>query len=437
MDPARLFRKIGKHGDSLWAGKLPEKYGGLEIPLDSSAPFHWSFLYHLFGKLEDAGEPWSLWVVVWLSLFPLAILDSAQLLIRGLLYPLVLLIWWCEKRLALFQGRRYFCAVCHKLMDDPWVYCLNPRCPRRVQTRLRPTFNSLFIRRCLVCDHSRWLLLGQRHRFPPQPLVCRHTYKLSGCYHPLRIPALQGQATLHFAIVGTTVAAKHTVMSHMFHQLTGSSSDESYRTAWDVSQMELELSRQILYRGFEEDTSRYETPGRHYTLAWTFVLQPVGSGSHLVFHNMLNSWFSDTHDLAKHGANWKILKGLLFVIDPRLMWQEPSVDALPQAEIYARLLRTVEEYCVLRPGRPVPFKVAVLLPLPPKMFDFFAKSAALHKASSTTIEHILAQQDPALFSLLRRTVPRQRLCFFGGWLPPRPDFTQTPWIDHALKWLRH
>jgi hypothetical protein len=226
-------------------------------------------------------------------------------------------------------------------------------------------------------------------------------------------------------------------MSHLFHRLTGSSSGESYRTGWDVSQKELELCGQILYRGFEKDTIRYETPGRHYTLAWTFVLQPVGRGSRLVFHNILNSWFLDTHDLAMHGANWKILEGLLFIIDPRRMQQEPSVDVLPQAEIYARLLRTVEEYCLLRPGSPVPFKVAVLLPFPPKMTVFFSNSAALHKTSSTTIEQVVAQQDPALVSLLRRTVPRQRLCFFGGCLPPRPGLTQTSWIDHALKWLRH
>src|SRR5262245_45650435 len=213
MDPDHLKKKIARQAAALWGGRLPEPEDKGYIPLDESGPPGWSLIYQTLHALEEMGEPLWMWAVVLVFFLPMAAVDLVHFPLRFVMYPLALLAWWVEKSLAAWLGLRYFCGVCHKSTDVPWVYCPNGRCRRRVQTRLRPRFNSLFLRTCPACGRGRWWLLGQRFLWRPKPLVCRHTETVSGCYRPLRLSALIGRYPVkHLAVMGTTVRAKHAVM---------------------------------------------------------------------------------------------------------------------------------------------------------------------------------------------------------------------------------
>lgn len=447
-DPERLWHKIGEAGDALWKGRFPERNGEHPIPLDELGLPGWSLLYQtsqLVDRLANKDKTplelvlfgfLCLLIPAWFALF--LVVDLVHLPVRFLLYPLVLAAWWGEKRLALLLGRRIFCPICHQVMDDPWVYCPNPRCPQPVQARLRPRFHSLFLRTCSTCGRGRWLLLGQRFLFRPRHLVCRHTDTVSGCFHPIRLPALQGGNRLtNLAIVGTSTRAKHALMAHLFHQLTSEELDgQEFEPAWNLTELELLLCRTALFQAFQTDTKKYEMPGKRYSLCWAFLLQARGRKQLVAFHNMVNRWFQQTEKLAEKGANWARVNGLLLLLDPVAMGKKNPPGRLPQMEYYARLVRVVEEFCDLRPGSTLPFPVAVLLGVPPNQASQFGQTVfPLDGLSSEETEEIIRRHDPALLGLLRRTVEPDRLGFFSGVLPPQLNTSETLWMRQAVNWL--
>lgn len=429
MSADGLLEKIGKKGDRLWTGKLHEvdRDTGMYIPLREPTPPAWSLLYRI-GLQDESG-------IRTFAFFPLLFpIDALHFVARIFLFPLVWLLWWTEKRVALWLGRYYFCPVCHNLMDEPLVYCPNRSC-KRVQARLRPSFNSLFVRTCPACGEGRWRILGQRFLSPPEPLVCRHTEKTSGCYHPQPVPLLAGKCrSVYIGLAGTTVRAKHSVMAHLFRHLAGQGIRKvSYQPAWDLSELELKLCDQVLHRAFREDTRRCEVPGEQYTLGLTLPLQAEGKKHLLVFHNIAQHWLGKTEILARTGLNWNLLRTLVFVIDAAQMDALTTETAAPQVETYTRLVRAVEEYCGLRPGSTLPFRVAVVLALPGK------PAAARRRGASgemppEKVERLLAERDPALYALLRRTVPPGRLRFFGGSIPPDLEVARTRWLQDVLEW---
>jgi hypothetical protein len=439
VDDDELFREIGKKGDELWSQQLPQTHAGHEIPLDEAPPPGWSLL-HVGWQLVSHPSPspgtMFLWVIYLVSTPLLLVLDVVHLLLRVPVYPLVLLEWWCEKRLALWLGRFYFCPVCHHLMDEPYAFCPNKKCPRRVQPRLRPYFHSMFLHTCPECGRGRWLIPGQRFLFPPKPLVCRHTRKKSGCYHPLALPALRGRFHLRFiALLGATVRVKHCVMAHLFGHLTEKRPHRKhYQPAWRVSALELDLCRRVLCRAMTEETSRFETPGQHYTLALTFLLKEARRRRLLVFHNVVQNWLARTELLAKNSLNWQIMSGLVFVLDYQRLGLPKSDKVLPDAELYSRLVRVVEEYCGLEPGQPVPFRVAVVLAVPADArTDLLAGPTG--ELTSEEVQDVVRNRGPALHALLVRTVVPGRLRFFGGLVPNGMDLSMTPWIPDVLEWV--
>ena len=191
----------------------------------------------------------------------------------------------------------------------------------------------------------------------------------------------------------------------------------AYQPAWEVTQLEVQLCEELLAEAFTKDTSHCEMPGKRYSLSWTAVFQALQQRRLLVFHSIVSRWLESTHLLARHTLNWKVMDGLVLVIDPDQLQSQGEPSQLSAAEIYSRLLRVIEEYCVLSPGQPLPCKVAVALVLP-EGHSLLGRGVDAHGGiASLTAETLLHQHDPALIALLQRTVPPQRLRFFGGTVP--------------------
>jgi hypothetical protein len=430
-----LVREIGRQAEALWENRLPIRDRGRPHPFVERAPPWWSLSYRLLVLLEQQNEPVWLWVVTLLVIVPLVAFDLVHALARLLLWPIVLGLWWVEKRWALAREWHYFCPLCHHRMDDPWVYCDQPRCRRRVQPSLRPQFNSLFIRRCHGCTHSRWAVLGQRWLFPPRTLLCRHTPTTSGCHRVLGIPDLAGRlAVRHVALAGTSLRARHALMAHLFDQLTWEEGGgRAWEPGWAVSALELQLCREVLCRAFEQDTEFCERPSEHYSLAWTFLLRAGSRG--LCFHHLLGSWFDRTDALAENGTNQEALHGLIFFLDPDDVVEGVPPGSLPPEEIYARIVRVTEEYCALPPGRRMPWRVALVLGVTERqeaLRDLFEAGPA--GAEEQEVEETLRRYVPGLLALVRRTVGRGRVRCFAGPIPPECDPQATSWLQAVAHW---
>src|SRR5207248_1875516 len=105
-------------------------------------------------------------------------------------------------------------------------------------------------------------------------------------------------------------------------------------------------------------------PGKQYTLAWTAVFQAEDNRQVVAFHNLVTAWLGDPQELAQHSFNWRVMDGLILVLDPDQLGALVDPTLAPQAEYYSRLLRVIEEYCAAAPGRYLPCKTAVVLVLP-------------------------------------------------------------------------
>jgi hypothetical protein len=430
-----LVQEIGRQSEALWEQRLPSRFQGRQHPFIERAPPWWSLSYRLVTRLDALGEPVWLWVVTLVVIVPLVVLDLVHALVRLVLWPIVLVLWWLEKRWALWRGWYYFCPFCHHRMEDPWVYCDQPKCHRRVQPSLRPQYNSLFIRRCCSCARSRWAVLGQRLLFPPRTLVCRHTPTTSGCHRILGVPDLAGRlAVHHVALAGTSLRARHALMAHLFDQLTDPDErGRAWEPAWTISALEMQLCREVLCRAFEQDTEFCERPGERYSLAWTFLLRAGRRG--LCFHHLLGAWFDRTESLAENGTNQEALHGLILCLDPDDLVAGVPPGNLPPEEIYARLVRVAEEYLALAPGQRLPWRVALVVGVTERqeaLSDLY--EAGPGGAGEKEVEAVLRHYVPGLLALVQRTVGRGRVRCFAGPIPPECDPAATRWLQAVARW---
>ena len=427
MGLQQLLQQIGQKGDALLNERLPRvDEDGIYVPLRANTNQTPLLTGLLMSYANESGRGG---IFITIMALPVVVpLDLLQLILRCIVYPLILAAWWCERRLSRLLGRSYFCPLCSNPMGEPLVYC--EHC-RRVQTRLIPLIESLFTRTC-DCGKTTWRLQGQYLWRRPQPLVCRDTEHISGCYRPHALPDLAGKTSSHhLAIAGTTTRAKHAVMAYLFrHLIAGGSRLGPFRTAWDMSALELQLC-DTLAESFSFDTGPCEQPGKRYTLSLSFVLRPHRGGRLLVFHNVAQPWLASTPLLAKNVLNWKLIPGLVFVVDPDRMGVIHDPNQLPQSEIFSRLLRVIEEYCFLPAGAVLSQRVAVVLPLPsgppsenpePSMGD-------------AEVRRQVWERDPALYALLVESVKAGRLRFFAGPIPRGFDLEQTRWLNEVLAWL--
>jgi hypothetical protein len=211
-------------------------------------------------------------------------------------------------------------------------------------------------------------------------------------------------------ILGTSVAAKHTFMAYMLNHLA-----ERHRPAWPLSELELRLCRAELAKGFEADTTRYETPGRVYTLARTLILH--GRGRTLwVFHNLLNNWLASEEEMQRNAPSWDRVGGMVIVIDGDRLARPESRIGDHAAELYSRTVRHIEEFCLLSPGELLPMRVAVVVACSTRqmMSELLAR---IPHAEGEAVKNAVMSHDPALHALLVRTVDPQKLKFWG-WVAP-------------------
>jgi hypothetical protein len=433
MSQQELLDRIGQEGDALLKRKLSRVNAeGDYVPIEAGTTRPVLLIAKLFAYLEQGGPAAVVLAVPALPL--LAPIDLIHVILRFVLFPFVLLAWWLERRLAQMLGRSFFCPLCSNPMREPLVYC--PKC-KRVQPRLRPHPEALFIRTC-ECGEMSWPILGQFFLRCPQPLVCRDTERVTGCYRPHALAVLAGRGrSRHVAVAGTTARAKHAVMAHLFEHLAqGDGPLGQWEPAWDMSALELELFEQTLSRSFQIDTSDCDKLGERYTLALSFVLRKARGSQLYVFHNVAQHWLDSTPLLIKNVLNWKLTHGMIFVLDPEQMGLIADSDQLPQAEAYSRLLRVIEEFCRLQAGSTLPLRVAVVLPVPDGQAATLGVPGVKSGLSGEAVQKLVREKEPALHALLIRSVAPAKLGFFAGPIPDDLDLKKTKWLHDVLTWVR-
>jgi hypothetical protein len=268
-------------------------------------------------------------------------------------------------------------------------------------------------------------------------LICRDTEWVEGCYRPHRIPHLAGRyAARHIALMGSTVAAKHVAMAHLFcHLARGPGPRQaSYRPGWKLSEMELQLCRQVLCKGYRQDTRRYESLGRRYGLARTFILNRPDDPTLRVFHNLLDHWFDEDHSLHDCGMLWTNLDGLIFVLDGDELSSGTSSRKLPPVERYSRILRVIEQARSLAPGGRLPMKVGIVV-------TFSCRETAekwLSCPGSLTGEmarELILRSEPNLHALLQRSLAPHRLQFWMGVMPEDLVLSKSAWMHDLISWM--
>jgi hypothetical protein len=200
-----------------------------------------------------------------------------------------------------------------------------------------------------------------------------------------------------------------------------------------MSKLELSLFRYVLRRGFEEDTTRYEAPGHTYTLARTFILHGR-KGALWVFHNLLNSWLVSEEELHRYHPTWSRVGSLLFVLDGERLARPVPGSSDPPVELFSRMLRDIEKFCLLRPNRFLPMRVAVVVACPSHemMSELFLKA---DRPADEPFKSVVMSLDPALHALLLRTVAPKRLRFWGWVAPFNVDQTSPLAAQEVGRWI--
>jgi len=419
------LRAIGQLGDSQWSRRLSDAHEGFYVRVDDPGPPYLSLLYRASKLNPD----------VFLVAAPLAaLIDAVHWILRAAVFPLFLYLWFAERGVARLLGRTFFCPLCFNPMTEPYVYC--PKC-RRVQGRLRPRIGSLMFKRCAGCGETRWRLIGNYLLSPPRPLVCRDTPQHTGCYRPHQLANVAGRCSVkRIALVGPSVASKHTFLAHLVNQMVNGSASRGgqYYPVGKLSSLEFQLMRQTLARSALEPTDHCERPGRRYTLARTFALQRGRGRNVAVIHNVSNTWIRYEDRLFTDGLAWTEIRSLVFVIDAALIEGNGSEGILAHAEVYSRVVRVIEKDLSLAPGRYLPVRVAIVLPLTSgaNMAQSIGANGAI---SAAGVKRYVAQGAPALHALVQRTVAPGDLRYFGGLITPNLDLDGSGWVQDLVGWV--
>jgi len=439
MTADELIRQIGHEGDALFRPTLNRKdRAGNTVPFTPPAFNPESMLTaRVLDAIAEAGS-----FGAWIGLASLMLLapfvDFARLLLQGTYFPLAWLIWRSERMLSRWQRRSFFCPLCTNSIEDPLVYC--PHC-LQIQPRIQPTWTAPLLWRC-DCDKSTWPTLGQYLLKCPQPLVCRDLPHVTGClhFHPLRDLAGKYPAT-HAALVGTSFRTKHAVMAHLFaHMADGFGKKRNQSVpASRISVLELQLARTHLFAGFMNDTSECEAPGERYTLGLCFSMLAKHRKKLYAVHNVAQPWLVKTDVLNRKSLNWKLIRNLVVVLDPKLLGKIDSPQPVPQAETVSRLIRVIEQYCDVQPGTELPHRLAIVLPVPPRHFfaDLQKELGGLPPTGAVEgqVQRVVRERDPALYALVRCCFKPSHVRFFSGPLPDTLDLPRTAWLTNVLDWL--
>jgi hypothetical protein len=432
VDVQQLCQRVGQLGDERLARRLfPPGKRPPALDPDTDPPL-WSLVYRLWVWTEERGGTVRDWLVL-LALVPLILfffpallaLDILHALVRVPLYLIVVRVWRLERWRRVRLGLTYFCEHCFNNMISPVLLCPTLGCRHRLQPTLRPTYNSLLTRLCPGCRRTWWWVIGHHSRRRSGALVCMGGQGNRGCGRQLTLPALAGRKRRHIALVGTSVRARHVILAECLRALEeGRVGRQRCIADGQLGRFEAELARQVLCRSYSQDTRPLDHPGQKYSLAHSLVLEPVGRDPAVVFHNLLASWIETSHRLAQKACNWNVTQRLLLVVDAQRVSREEQLRGLPDAEVYSRLVRDVEEFLGWPLGEPVPLRTAVVLAWPPGETKVPGDPAGW-----------LAANDAALSALLRLSLRPRQLAIFTGAIPADPHLSGTDWLSKALAWL--
>lgn len=420
----QLIRQIGMQGDaSLKSGMLSDHDAKGYIYLKDEQLPYWS-LWYIFCRWTNYGPLSSI------AFFFLGPLDLLQVPFRLILWPCCVLIWKAERHLGHWLRRKHLCGICHHAMPDPFVYC---KYCQRVQGLLRPSFGALFWRRCAGCGRSGWPTLGDYLCWAPKPLVCRDSAKSKGCYTPLDPQIPSGHAMRQYAILGPTLRAKHAFMGHLIRSLTlAGAAPRQFEPLGNLSELECRLCAEVLSSAKERDTSSCEVPGKRYTLMRSMRLQR--NKRQVVLHNIAHPWLRSEDTLYRDSLRWRDVTGLMFVLDERLLAIDASHPQASHVEVLSRLIRVVEKDMSLLPGSPLPFKVVVVLPVAENS-RLASQVDARGIMSVKNIKDAIQSLSPGLLALLRRSVEKRNLGFYGGVLPNHASQNSTAWLSDLRRWI--
>jgi hypothetical protein len=402
--------------------------------LKDPGPPYWSISYRLARSAESLPEfsPAQQSRLIGAIIF--APFDAIHWVMRVMIWPLFVVLWYCERGVARLLRRTFFCPLCYNPMRDPYVYC--PACGR-VQGNLEPRINNLLFKRCVGCGEKRWRIFGNYLFKPPQPLVCRDTIWHLGCYRPHHLDKLAGKCSARrIALVGPNVASKHVFLSHLVNYMVEGrrARPKCYRSANHLSTMEFELLTQVLPQDFGKQTKHYERPGKRYTLARTLVLRKGRSKRLAVIHNVPNACMHNEERLFRDGLAWRQIDAMVFVADLSLVAADGWAGLLSLAEVYSRVVRVIEKDLPLAPGKRLPFRVAIVLPLTQKAT--LARSIDSEGCvPPDEVERYISQETPGFYALVQRTVSPSKLRFFGGLVTSKLNPQRSRWLDDVVRWV--
>jgi len=428
-----LKRRIGQRGDALFNGKLSDRYPRerWDVGFYHEGPPWWSICYRFLYKSPQANKTEPADDVEALTYCTLGWIDALHWLVRLIIFPFSWIVWWCERRWARWRKYSYFCPVCHNPARDPLVYC--PRCGQ-IQGLLRPRVGELFVHRCTNCGESRWKIHGQYLGSPPHHLVCRNTLTTAGCTRPNPIASLLRKTRSdHLAILGVGTRTKHALFAHIIGHAAKKRLGRRgrCRIPWPVNRDEWQLARRTLGNNLAVDTDGYETPGRNYTLARTFLLR--ARSRLVVLHNLADQWLTAEAALAVHGYPLVTSKTWIFVLDAVELEQHAPESRSSSVETLSRLIRVVQKFRKLDPQKALPAKLAVVLPIPDSS-KLWNEGLLVDRLEPETVRSLVHER-AAAFSLLATSVfRRSRLRYFGGPLPDSLDLQQTSWLQEVFNW---
>lgn len=433
--PATALRAAATLGDAQWQQMSAYDDEGIRVPFRPRPDSHWSLVFGTFVFVEKRiGNEFIGWIIRFFGCLLLAPVDVVLALVRLVLLPIVVCLWYLERSVSKWLGYSYFCPICFSRVHDPLVYCSG--CGE-VQSQLRPLFGSLFMRRCAnpsCTKPGRWPILGQYLLAKPKPLVCRDLPEYVGCYRRNHL-AEQGKFRfINSIIIGSSVPAKHATLGHVIEHFENAPLPrQRLQPVSDVCKAEREIARQWLVAAFHRDTQALESLGQFHTLARSYLVRSPRRRKIVGLHNVPVQNTRREEDLAEYGVSWNMFNKMVFLMDPKIIAAADPNKSASQAELLARVIRRAEQHYNLVPSQRVPIQLMVVLPFPTNS-PLSQKFPNRTNLDATTVSRLVLEADPAFHSLAS-TVFKRPPQFLGGIVPDQAKPTSGSWIEELANWL--
>lgn len=430
--PTVEIDRLARFGEKLAEMRVADSRDGQYIA-ENDKPRFTTITYRICVHFVDPGNfDSSAPLLAFVRLFMLPI-EGIELLLRVLLYPFVWTAWYGERMVGRALRIGFYCPFCHHSTCDPYVCCKS--CDA-VQGRLRPTLDGLFFMRCARCGKHRWPVLGNYLVRRPSGLVCRNTRVTFGCYRPNPIEGSRPCASTHIAVAGVAIRSKHAVLSHLVHQTLANhaAGRKPLSASWEFNRVEASLLKSVGSHSYSKDTQALEQLGRMHCVARSLMIRRQDRRL-IVFHHLAREWLLSETSLLKNGPNWRLVNGLVLVVDLDEAEAESKQAGLTHAAILERIIRSIQKYIPLDPDKKLPLKVAVVVPLGPTPAVQRRLGQVTH-LSAADAEKLVREFAPSFYAVLHRGVPSGSLRFFGGGMPDGLALERTRWLTDVLTWFK-